>query len=467
VLSERGTPTPDWARTHQSALLLALVGLAAILRALLAVRSPTTYGYVFDFYHEAIQKTYSLGRLPIAADCWQCYHPPLLSLLGLPLYALGKAIVGGRPGLADPALRFVAPLSLVCGAAAAYYGYRLLRLYRFRGTELVLGTGLILAFPCLFISSYGIEADILITALMTAFFYYLVKFVHQRTRFDLVSTLRHGALAGLACATKYTGLLAPIILVAVTGLRMLWLRSSRKPSLAGSVTLARHAAIALAICAAIGSWKYIDNFQRYHTPLFANGTAQQGFAVSDRHWFWSSYDFYTLRIGDLVRLTRGQVPPGHLTDLPFYRSVWTTLHAMAWGDMSLFSDPSRHGFYREPYPRKAINPVVASSVLVLGLVPNALALFGFLVTVTRRALLPLAVSSVLTWTAYVAWFLTQESWGLKTKYILCLLPAYIVYTLFGLRALRRLSPHAAQAAVVLLTALLVAAHLYLLNFAIA
>ena len=54
-----------------------------------------------------------------------------------------------------------------------------------------------------------------------------------------------------------------------------------------------------------------------------------------------------------MALTRNEVPPGYLTDLPFYRSVWTTLHAMAWSDMSFFSDPSRHGFRRNRIPANA------------------------------------------------------------------------------------------------------------------
>src|SRR3569832_1974609 len=62
-----------WARRHEPALLILLTALAVIDRGLLALRSPTPYGYVFDFYHEAIQKFYALGRLPIASDCWQCY----------------------------------------------------------------------------------------------------------------------------------------------------------------------------------------------------------------------------------------------------------------------------------------------------------------------------------------------------------------------------------------------------------
>lgn len=65
----------------------------------------------------------------------------------MPLYALGKTVVGGPGGLADPALRLVAVLSLVSGAVVAYYGYRILRLYRIRGVELIVGSAMLLSFP--------------------------------------------------------------------------------------------------------------------------------------------------------------------------------------------------------------------------------------------------------------------------------------------------------------------------------
>jgi 4-amino-4-deoxy-L-arabinose transferase-like glycosyltransferase len=438
-------------------LLALLVAAAVSLRVVLAARAPTTYGYVYDFYHEAIQKFYSLGHLPASTDCWQCYHPPLLSLMGLPLYALGKKIVGGPGGLADPALRFVALLSIASGAVAAYYSYRLLRLYRVRGRELIIGTGLVLVFPCLFISSYGIEADILLTALMTAFLYYAVTFSRRFGRTDVARAAAVGGLAGLASETKYSGLLAPVILVVLTGMR---LASGPQRS-----RVAREAAVALIVCALIGSWKYIDNVERYRAVFYANGSAQQGFSLSARTANPGRYDFLSLRMPDLIALARGRVPPGHLTDIPFYGSVWTTLHAMAWGDMSMFSDPSRHGFYRQPYPRKILNPWLASSVLVLGLVPSGLAVIGFLATFHRRLLWPLAISSVITWALYVAWFLPQESWALKTKYILFLLPAYVLYALLGWRWIQHRSRAAGQTVQWLLAALIVVTHFYLLDFA--
>jgi hypothetical protein len=447
-----------WVRLHESSLLLLLVAVAVILRVLLAVWCPTPYGYVFDFYHEAIQKSYRLGHLANAEDCWQCYHPPLFTLLGLPLYALGKRLVDGEVGLADPALRFVAVLPVVCGAITAWFAYRILRLYRVRGTELVLGTGLILAFPCLVISSFGLEADILLTALMTAFLYYLLDFLRGRRHAGILSACRLGALAGLACSTKYTGLLAPIILVMTFGIR-----AAVGPA---RDALLPRAALALAVCLVAGSWKYVDNVERHHTLLHANGSAQLGFVITERPILWRDYDFSTLRMRDLLRLARGGVRPGHLTDVPFYRSVWTTLHGMAWTDMGMFSDPSRHGFYRMPYPRKIISPKITSSVLILGLVPDALALIGFLATLRRRALAPLAVTAVMTMAAYISWFLSQASWGLKTKYILFLLPAYVLYALLGLRCIRRLSPPVAHVCSLAMALLVVAAHIYLLNFAV-
>jgi 4-amino-4-deoxy-L-arabinose transferase-like glycosyltransferase len=444
------------ARAHQRFCLLVLIATAVVARIVLAARAPTPYGYVYDFYHEAIQRLYASGRLPASTDCWQCYHPPLYTLLGLPFYALGKRLLDGPAGLSDPALRFVAPLSLVCGAAVAWYGYRILRLYRLRGIELIAGTGVLLAFPCLFISSYGIEADILLSAIMTAFTYHLVRFVRRR-RASAGAAVGLGTLAGLACATKYSGVLAPLTLCIVAALQL------RRASQRGRIV--RELAIALVLCVAVGSWKYVDNLARYGTPFFANGSAQQGFSVSNRPNEIHVYDFGSMRIGALISLARGRVRPAPLTDLPIYHSVWTTLHGLAWSDMTMFSDPSRHGFPRHPYPAKALNRRLVSSVLVLGLLPDALALVGFVITAWRRSLWPLTVTSVSTIVIYLFWVVSQQSWALKTKYILFLLPPYVLYGMFGWRWLAHRSRVAGQAVCWALALLVVLTNLYLFDFA--
>jgi hypothetical protein len=127
--------------------------------------------------------------------------------------------------------------------------------------------------------------------------------------------------------------------------------------------------------------------------------------------------------------------------------------------------PAVHGFSRKPYPRKRISPTLAFAVLVLGLVPGVLAVVGFVSTLRQPIMSSIAVTCVVTLIAYVAWFVAQESWALKTKYILFLRPAYVLYALFGIRTLRRRSDTSATVAYGLVTVLIVLAHLYLFDFA--
>ena len=69
--------------------------------------------------------------------------------------------------------------------------------------------------------------------------------------------------------------------------------------------------------------------------------------------------------------------------------------------------------------------------------------------------------------AYTWWFLGQPEWGLKTKYILFLLPAFVVYVICGFAWIHRHAPSAATLTLaLLLIALLVALHAYLFAFSI-
>ena len=60
-------------------------------------------------------------------------------------------------------------------------------------------------------------------------------------------------------------------------------------------------------------------------------------------------------------------PTGRLTRFPVYNSVFTTLHALAWSDMSFFSVPGRHGDRSRPYPTKHVSRGIVRAVLTLGL----------------------------------------------------------------------------------------------------
>lgn len=445
-----------WFATNERSLLLALLLIAAILRGLLVAFSPTPFGYVWDFYYEGVRLLANSGHLPASTDCWQCYHPPLFYLLGWPIYAFGRWTAPGAATADAEGLRWLGALALASAAVTIYYGYRLLRLFRCRGASLVTGVALLVTFPCLFISSYGAEADIVLTAISSAFIYYLTRdFVKSRS---LPSVLGLGALAGLAAATKYSGLVAIASALVVFGIRAV--QGPRR------VLAIRDAAVVTLVCCALGGWKYVDNYRQYGTPLYANGTAVQGFTIAGRPDFRGQYEFTTLRLVALMRIVTPQAGGGPLTSFPVYRSVLTTLHALAWTDMSFFSEPSRHGDPSHPYPRKRVPVALIRTVLVLGFVPELLAAVGFAVTLRRRIFWPMTVVCVVAVVAYVWWFVSQESWGLKTKYLLFLLPPFVVYAVTGLAWLWNRAPLASGVAAALVAALVLVAHFYLLAFAV-
>ena len=437
-----------WRRTG-----LVLIAAAVVLRVLLVAYSPTPFGYVWDPYHLGVEVLYSAGRLPIAEDCWACFHPPLYYVLGWPFYALGRWL---QPHGDDLALRFLGGLSLVCGAVTTYYGYRLLRLFRCRGASLIFGLTLLLVCPALFISSYGPEADIVLTAVLSAFLYYLVRDFARPSSATAFDAVRIGALAGAAAATKYSGMVAPVTIAIVMALQF---ARGRRPR------VARRGALMLAVAVLVCGWKYVDNARRYGNVLQANGSASAGFAIAASGRHGGPYDFTTIRLGELRRLLAGRTP-GELTHFPVYFSVWTTLHALTWSDMSFFSVPSRHGDPSHPYPRKRIPVRLTMVVIVLAFVPEVLAIGGFVRALRHPVTWPIAIFSFVGGAAYVWWFLPQELWALKAKYILFLLPAAVLYAMCGLGWLQRRLPAGAAIAGGLLLLLAAAAHLYLYAFAV-
>lgn len=444
-----------WVAAHERPLLISLLLIAVVLRGLLVAFSPTPFGYVWDFYYEGVRLLWSNGHLPASTDCWQCYHPPLFYVLGWPLYAFGRWTAAGAASSDAQGLRWLAGLAMAAAAVTIYYGYRLLRLLRCRGGSLVIGVALLVTFPCLFISSYGAEADIVLTGILSAFIYYLT---HDFTRSGSVpSSVRLGVLAGLAAATKYSGLVALVSAVILFAVRVVW-----GP---GRLQSVRNASIVIVLCAAVGGWKYVDNYRHYGTPLYANGTALEGFSIHRGPRLRGQYEFTTIRFGALMRVFGPRAVRGALSDLPVYHSVPTTLHALAWSDMSFFSEPTRHGDPTHPYPRKRIPAGLIGTVLVLGFVPELLAAVGFVVTLRRRVFQPLAIVCVVGITAYTWWFVSQEAWGLKTKYLLFLLPACVAYTVTGFAFLWNRAPRLGAIASVLIAALVLLTNAYLLAFA--
>jgi len=439
--------------SRSSARLIVTLLVAAIaLRVVLLAAAPA-FGYVWDFYSQGVVHVYQTWEFPETGHCWVCGHPPLFFLAGTPFYAVGRWL---SPGTDDAvAQRFLSGVSLLSATATTYYGYRVLKLFRCSGGSLVAGLSVLLVLPCLFISANAPEADILLTALLSAFVFYLTRDFARR-RLTPGAAVRVGLVAGLAIATKYSGLVAPLSLLATAGLTF-WRSTTRRATVVYTLT-------ALVSCGIFGGWAYARNVAVYGQLLPSNGTSQDGLSVdSDRST--GAYSFTDFRLDEVATLLPPDAEPGELTVFPVYRSVLTTLHAQAWSDMSFFSVRSRHGDQAKPYPDKVIPRRLTMAVLVLAVLPNALAAVGFVVVARRRLALPLLVVTAIGLSAYVWWFLPQQDWALKTKYVLFLVLPYLVYLVAGLSWLWRRVPALGLAAAAGLALLVVLTHAYLFAFA--
>lgn len=433
-------------------LLVVVAGLAVVLRVLLVIDGPA-YGYVWDFYQQGVAVLATQHRLPIASDCWACYHPPLYYVLGWPFYAIGRWIAPANDAVAT---RMLAGLSLASVGVVIYYTVRLLRLAGIRGSALAFTVIVTLSVPILFISSDAPEADIVATAILSACLFHLVRVFGGSGAVARRDAIGLGILAGLAAATKTNGLVALACAGVLLVPRVVARGARRRAVLTGVVIVA--------VAAAIGGWKYVDNARRHGTPFFANGSAAQGFALTDRGDAASTYELATVRPAALRSAYERSVR-GQLTDLPVYRSVPTTLYAQVWGDMGIFSVSGRHGAPGDPYRSKRIPPWLPMTVVALGLVPGMLAIAGFGLSLRRPALRPIAAFVMLTIAAYVWWLLPQARWALKAKYILSLLPASAVYAAIAQQWLAAHARRVATISTILLAALVVVAEIYQFLFA--
>lgn len=444
-----------WIDRHAAAVLVALTVLAVLLRVLLVWDAPRPFGYVWDFYIDGVRIVAREGRLPMPSECWQCSHPPLFYALGWAIYAPVRYLFPGGDDAA--AVRALGAIAIVSAIATIYYGDRLLRLFGCRGASRVAGVSLLLICPCLFISTYAPEGDILLTALLSAFLFYLTRDDAAPASSTTTDAVRLGVLAGLAAATKYSGLVAPVSAAILFALRL------RRPALRARTL--HHGAIVALLCVLVGGWKYLDNYRRYGTPMYEVGSAGEGFSLK-RSAVNPAYEFTTLRLGELRALMSPYGKDGQLSSFPVYDSVPTTLHALAWSDMSFFSQPSRHGDPMQPYPRKWIPADLSMAVIELGFVVDAVVVIGLMAGLRHRLARPLLVWSVVGFGAYFWWLLPQTDWALKTKYVLFLLPAAAVYFVLGLSWLARRAPVAAWMAIAAYAVLVVVAHIYLYAFAV-
>jgi 4-amino-4-deoxy-L-arabinose transferase-like glycosyltransferase len=219
-----------------------------------------------------------------------------------------------------------------------WYAYRILKLFRLQPEWNALGLSLLMVLPLLFFSTYGFESDVLLGAIMIALLYYALRYGFRERVPNCWTAIRLGALAGLAAATKYSGLIGVVFMMLVIGKHTL--RHFR------SAAAWRNVMLAAAICATIGSWKYVDNLERYGTPMYAGNCVGCTQSYSSGLYGLSQvkspnpikpYDFSTFHLRSLISVLNDDSFSGRLTDWWAYRSFWTTMYGLTWNDPGMFS----------------------------------------------------------------------------------------------------------------------------------
>lgn len=401
--------------------LLAFV-LAVAAHVLLGVYAPDSKGYAYDLYSEALYVVSSELRIPDRDDCWICYHPPLYPVIGATIFKIVTAM-GFSPAVQQ---YVVSGLGSTLSLILSIYGFLLYLIYRkHQNMDLVLWV-LILFLPVKFINSFSIEADMLGAALIVAATYHLAVYLKRENFPHLVVC---AFLVGLATLTKYTG----VVVGVVFGVALLWRFLQHRTSQEFG-----HGLIYAAIVLAMGGWLYISNIVKYETPFPGNDAWNRG----SGHWDY--YDFTSFGLGRIVATFDPAALPGiddkreywkdqktiQLWRFPQYnQQVLTSLYGQLWTDFSFFSVKGRHGLFefQEVFQGKDMPKLLLWAILVAGLAPVVLSIFGFvLLALQREASLLLAVCIVTT-AVYVNWFTGYNIWMLKTKYLLFLFPMWLVF----------------------------------------
>ncbi|MEM9480474.1 MAG: phospholipid carrier-dependent glycosyltransferase [Verrucomicrobiota bacterium] len=425
---------------------ISLIVVAITPRVLLGLSAPAPMGYVYDFYHEPIQLLYENKKLPEPADCWQCYQPPLFTLVGYVIYA---AAMQATDGNVDQSLQALAWFTTLVSLAFLALVFLIVQRFVPDLRHLAVVSALLVTLPVVFIASYSIESELFCATIMLGAFYLYLRYTDaeaKRTNDADADAQPHwkswamvvaiGILAGLAALTKYSGLLMIIALGFLFAGRFLAVRTRRRFA---------HLAIYGGVSAFAGGGDILTNWLK-RDQLFTGNRAWQNVETKGHENLWDWYEFDTFQLSRLLDLMEPDAEPGELKRFRAYnRSVLTSHYGQIYTDCSIFSNPTRHGLHKGLYPEKPIPIALIATILYAGLIPVLLGILGFFRALTRpREHLPLFVLTIVFLTFYTAWFLSYPEWMLKTKYLLTLLPFALILCVGGLRLAKRVHPRVEQ-----------------------
>jgi len=385
---------------------LILFALAAVLHILLAFFSPDPNGYVYDFYSDAIILLYENGQIPASDACWVCYHPPLLPIIGAGFFHLVDLFGGSR----DTQLFVVDFFLNILSLLFAVYSFAIYRYYR-KTAELDLTLWALLLFlPVVFISAFSIEADILVSTLVVTATWYFIQFLDKEEYPDLLIA---AVLVGLSAMSKYTGLIIAVYFGAVLLAR--YLRHFDSYRLKQGLVYAM-------IVFLVGGYPYVKNIIESGTPVVGNKAWNTG------KNYYKNYDFTHFSIKRIIDVFTDP-RDAKLKHYPAYNSeVLTSHYGQLWTDFSFYTRAHRHGQWERDdiYKGKYMPVWLLWCLLVAGLVPVIAGAGGFFaMAVSREAPLLLGMF-VLSVAIYIDWFLGHNWWMLKTKYLLYLLPLWLI-----------------------------------------
>ncbi|NCC52879.1 MAG: hypothetical protein EOM20_16930 [Spartobacteria bacterium] len=441
--------------SRREQIVLAVVfALSFLLRVLLAREAPATFGYVYDFYHEAIQQYHETGELPESDDCWQCYHPPIYPVLGWIVYSLSMAATEGD---VDDSLEYLAILSIPLSYVFILVCFLVLRCFVNDSSHLLALACLLLMLPLVFISSFAIESDLLCATFMLSAFYLYLRYRQGADAWWRVILM--GVLAGLGAATKYSGLTMPAVIATLMACAL------RGPDM-------RRRALQLLVfggcCFSVGGWHYVNNLWDKGTLIVGNQAWDKITGEEEKHLYLDVYTFTDFDLPAFTDVLRPDSPQRTLREIPVYnQNVLTSLYGQLWTDGSIFSNPWRHGLQKSLYPFKAIPIPLVGALLWAGLIPILLAGLGLVRSFCApRENAPLYLLTIIILGLYLRWILGHAEWMLKTKYLFCLLPVILIFCSYGLRVMRACHPWAERGFIALLYVVTTLSAAYCLYFAI-
>ncbi len=358
------------------------------------------------------------GRLPHPLEGWSTFHPPLYYLLG--------SLVSwpSRPVWSPVSLLAVSALAML---AAGLVSFRLV--LGGGGSLAVTGvaTALVLFVPCSQLAATMVGNEALGAGLAALALPALVRL--QANPRDLRAAALAGLMAGLALATKYTG-----VFVAVACAVPFCRRDFDRRSLRG-----------LLLCAAVGAVVagpfYVRNVKLTGTlfpmtrELEPMRSAEESFTIRERRLV----DYLWINPASLLRPSVFHVkgePAASRNRNPAMTSVWGLAYASTWYDAHRHRIPDR--FHRDGI---YFGPLLT----LLGIVPTALVVTGFLAALwglwRRRSSAPdaplvvMAIAGLFTFVTFT--WKAPSAAAVKASYLLPLAVPAAVFFARGVGLLSR------------------------------